>query len=115
MIKNDQVYLEHILEAISKIENFVHGLAKFEFDRNVLIQDAVIRNFEIIGEATKKISKQFTQSHPEIPWQDMAGIRDKLIHDYLDVDLDVLWKTIEVDLPLLKEMISTGTNEPAAE
>ena len=106
MIKNDQVYLEHILEAISKIESFVNGLTKFDFDRNVLIQDAVIRNFEIIGEATKKISKQFTQKHSEIPWQDMAGMRDKLIHDYLDVDLDVIWRTIESDLPLLKEMLS---------
>jgi uncharacterized protein with HEPN domain len=106
MIKNDQVYLEHILEAITKIERFVTDISKFDFDRNLMIQDAVIRNFEIIGEATKKISKQFTQSHPEIPWQDMAGMRDKLIHDYLDVDLDVVWKTIEVDLPLLKEMLS---------
>lgn len=106
MIKNDQVYLEHILEAISKIESFVNCLTKFDFDRNVLIQDAVIRNFEIIGEATKKISKQFTQKHSGIPWQDMAGMRDKLIHDYLDVDLDVIWRTIESDLPLLKEMLS---------
>ena len=71
-----------------------------------MVQDAVIRNIEIIGEATKKITKQFTQSHPKIPWQDMAGMRDKLIHDYLDVDLDVVWKTVEVDLPLLKEMIN---------
>jgi uncharacterized protein with HEPN domain len=106
MIKNDQVYLEHILESIGKIENFVSGLTQAEFDQNVMIQDAVIRNFEIIGEATKKISKQFTQSHPEVPWQDMAGMRDKLIHDYLDVDLDVLWKTVEEDLPLLKKLIT---------
>jgi len=106
MIKNDRVYLEHILEAIGKIENFTIEISRFDFDRNVMIQDAVIRNIEIIGEATKKITKQFTQSHSEIPWQDMAGMRDKLIHDYLDVDIDVVWKTIEVDLPLLKELIS---------
>ena len=105
MIKNDHVYLEHILESIKKIEDFVYGITKFEFDRSVLIQDAVIRNIEIIGEATKKISKQFTKSHPEIPWQDMAGMRDKLIHDYLDFDLEVVWKTVESDLPLLKELI----------
>ncbi len=107
MIKNDQVYLEHILESIGKIENFIAGLRKAEFDQNVMIQDAVIRNFEIIGEATKKISKKFSQEHQEIPWQDMAGMRDKLIHDYLDVDLDVLWKTIEEDLPLLKKLITS--------
>ena len=60
MIKNDQVYLEHILEAIAKIENFTKGISRFDFDRNVMIQDAIIRNIEIIGEATKKISKSFT-------------------------------------------------------
>ena len=106
MIKSDRVYLEHILESIDKIENFTNEISRFDFDRNVMIQDAVIRNIEIIGEATKKISKSFTQSHKEIPWPAMAGMRDKLIHDYLDVDIDVVWKTVEVDLPLLKEMIS---------
>ena len=106
MIKSDRVYLEHLLEAINKIENFTNKISRFDFDRNVMIQDAVIRNIEIIGEATKKISKTFTQSHQEIPWSEMAGMRDKLIHDYLDVDIDVVWKTIEVDLPLLKEIIS---------
>jgi uncharacterized protein with HEPN domain len=106
MIKNNQLYLENILEAISKIENFTSGISRFEFERNVMMQDAVIRNIEIIGEATKKITKQFKQLYPEIPWQDMAGMRDKLIHDYLGVDIYVIWKTIELDLPLLKEMIS---------
>ena len=106
MIKNDRVYLEHILEAIFKIENFTHKISRFDFDGNVMIQDAVIRNIEIIGEATKKISKSFRQSHQEIPWSEMAGMRDKLIHDYLDVEIEVVWKTIEVDIPLLKEMIS---------
>lgn len=106
MIKNDQVYIEHILEAITKIERFTFGITKLDFEKNVLIQDAIIRNIEIIGEATKKISKSLTQNHPEVPWSSMAGMRDKLIHDYLDVDLDVVWKTVEVDLPLLKELVS---------
>lgn len=64
MIRSDQVYIEHILEAISKIESFTKGISRFEFDCNVMIQDAIIRNIEIIGEATKKISKNFTQDHP---------------------------------------------------
>ena len=106
MIKKDQVYLEHILEAITKIESFTKGISRIDFDNNVMIQDAILRNIEIIGEATKKISKEFTQSHQLIPWSEMAGMRNKLIHDYMDVDLDVVWKTIEVDLPLLKELIS---------
>ncbi len=106
MIKKDQVYLEHILEAITKIESFTKEISRFDFDHNVMIQDAIIRNIEIIGEATKKISNEFSQSHQEIPWSEMDGMRNKLIHDYMDVDLDVVWKTIEVDLPLLKELIS---------
>ena len=106
MIKKDQVYLEHILESITKIESFTKGISRFDFDRNVMIQDAIIRHIEIIGEATKKISNEFSQIHKEIPWSEMAGMRNKLIHDYMDVDLDVVWKTIEVDLPLLKELIS---------
>ena len=106
-MKDDSVYLAHILAAISKIETFTLDITKADFEKSILIQDAVIRNFEIIGEATKKISRNFSQSHPDIPWQDMAGMRDKLIHDYIDVDLDVVWKTIEIDIPLLKELISS--------
>jgi uncharacterized protein with HEPN domain len=106
MNKNDQLYLDHILEAIVKIEGFTSGISRFDFDQNVMIQDAVIRNIEIIGEATKKISKPFTQSHPEVPWSAMAGMRDKLIHDYFDIDVDVVWKTVEIDLPFLKKLIS---------
>ncbi len=106
MIKNDKVYLDHILESISKIENYTKEISRIDFNNNAMIQDAVIRNIEIIEEATKKISKTLKQSYNEIPWTEMAGMRDKLIHDYLDVDIEVVWKTIEIDLPLLKEMIS---------
>jgi uncharacterized protein with HEPN domain len=105
LIRNDRVYLDYILVAISKIEDFTKEISRLDFDGNVMIQDAVIRNIEIIGEATKKISKSFTLGHQEIPWSEMAGMRDKLIHDYLDVDIDVVWKTIEVDLPLLKDLL----------
>ena len=105
MTDRDRLYLEHILEAISRIQQFVEGMDKNGFELNILIQDAVIRNFEIIGEASKRLSSAFTGSHPELPWQDMAGMRDRLIHHYLDVDLDVVWMTIEKDLPVLLETI----------
>ena len=105
MIKNDQVYLEHIIEAIGKIEDFTEGISRFDFDGNVMIQDAVIRNIEIIGEATKKISKSFTQFHQEIPWSEMAGMRDKLIHAYFGMDTETIWETVHKNIPTLKHTI----------
>jgi uncharacterized protein with HEPN domain len=105
-MKDDKVYLQHILDCIEKIEVFTKDITRYEFDQNILVQDAVMRNIEIIGEATKKISINYRTIHPEIPWKEMSGMRDKLIHDYLDVDQEVIWMTIESDIPLLKEIIS---------
>jgi uncharacterized protein with HEPN domain len=70
-----------------------------------MLQDAVIRNVEIIGEATKKISADLKSQNGEIPWKEMSGMRDKLIHDYLGVDIDVVWRTVQEDIPLIKSLI----------
>jgi uncharacterized protein with HEPN domain len=105
-MKDDFLYLDHIRECIEKIDTFTRLMSQEEFHHNIAIQDAVIRNLEVIGEATKKLSNTFTTNHPEIPWSDMAGMRDRLIHHYFDIDIDVLWKTIEIDLPVLKSLIS---------
>lgn len=70
-----------------------------------LVQDAVIRNIEIIGEASKKISSDTKQIYFEIPWKEIAGMRDKLIHDYLGVDVEVVWKTIKEDISILERLI----------
>src|SRR3989339_20449 len=86
-----------------KIKKFVKGIDKNEFAKNELIQDAVIRNFEIIGEASKKISTDLKQVYYEIPWKEISGMRDKLIHDYLGVEIEIIWKTIEQDLPTLQK------------
>lgn len=71
-----------------------------------MIQDAVIRNFEIIGEATKKVSKEFKKENSQLPWKEMAGMRDKLIHDYFGVDIQVIWNSIVQDLPVLQSLRS---------
>jgi len=105
-MKHDKVYLSNIIDAIDRILDYTEGVDKPEFDQNTMIQDAVIRNFEIIGEATKNISSDFRKDHNHIPWKNMAGMRDKLIHNYMGVDLDAVWQTITDILPSLHENIS---------
>jgi uncharacterized protein with HEPN domain len=104
-MKDDLVYLKHILDAISRIEGYVQGVEYEEFMANHLIQDGVIRQIEIIGEATKRLSKGIREKYPDIAWKDVAGMRDKLIHDYFGVDIDAVWDTVEKDIPLLKNEI----------
>jgi uncharacterized protein with HEPN domain len=87
MQKSNLYYLLHIKDCILKIEEYTDTLNQQNFLKNSLVQDAVIRNFEIIGEATKQLSKEFRLKYPDIPWKSMAGLRDKLIHDYIGVDL----------------------------
>jgi len=72
------------------------------FINDFIVQDAVVRQLEIIGEATKRVSDEFRSKYPDIPWSDMAGMRDVLIHDYIDVDLDIVWKTASESIPELK-------------
>jgi len=104
-MKDDTIYIEHILLSIKNILDYTKGISKEEFARTTLIQDAVIRNFEIIGEATKKVSSDFIQINHEVPWKEMAGMRDKLIHDYIGVDIQVIWDTVEKDLPVLLKLL----------
>jgi uncharacterized protein with HEPN domain len=104
-MKTDIAYIEHILLCIKKIEEYTKELDRNSFAENELIQDAVIRNIEIIGEATKKISSDLKSQYREIPWKEMSGMRDKLVHDYFGVDVDVVWRTVQEDIPLLKSLI----------
>ena len=105
MEKDDLVFVSHILESIAKIEKYVAGLTSHDFVNNDLVQDGVIRNFEIIGEATKHLSTIFREKHADIPWKKIAGMRDILIHDYLGIDIYSVWDTIERDLPELRETL----------
>jgi uncharacterized protein with HEPN domain len=103
--KDDSVYLRHILDAISRIEEYTGDITYENFLNSHLRQDAVIRQIEVIGEAVKKLSLELKERYPEIPWKDVAGMRDKLIHDYFGVDLDAVWGTATKDIPRLKAEI----------
>ena len=106
MKKGNLIYLEHILDSLTRIEHYTEGLNETDFNNNEMVQDAVIRKFEIIGEATKQLSNELRMKFPEIPWKDMAGMRDKLIHNYIDVDLAIVWDSVTNDVPYLKSVIS---------
>lgn len=92
-MKNDKVYLHHILECIENIESYIPN-GESDFFSSKLIQDAVIRNLEIVGEATKRISRDLREQHPEVPWREMAGLRDVLIHNYFGVDNEIVWNVV---------------------
>lgn len=100
-----------ILNAIDKIEHYTHGMTLAQFRKNELVIDAVIRNFEIIGEASKSIPDTVQNSFPEIPWKQMSGMRNLLIHEYFGVDIDTVWHTAKKQLPLLKFNLSKITEQ----
>ena len=103
-MKTDHAYLCHIMDFITKIESYA-TVGKEEFLAVSHWQDAIIRNLEIIGEATKRLSNPLKEQYPDIPWRNIAGLRDVLIHDYMGVDLESVWNVIENDLPVLKKHI----------
>lgn len=103
MKKNPQVFLEHILESIGMIENYTKNQTIDDFMISVMIQDMVIRRLEIIGEAVKNLPEDIKEANQNIPWKSIAGMRDKLIHEYFGVDLKLTWNVVINDLPGLKK------------
>jgi uncharacterized protein with HEPN domain len=103
-VKDPRVYLQHILEAIDDIEAYASGGAE-RFSNERMVQDAVIRKLEVIGEATKQLPDVVKQTQPDVPWREIAGMRDKMIHDYFGVNLDIVWAVVERDMPPLRRVI----------
>jgi uncharacterized protein with HEPN domain len=101
----DQDFLSDITEAIRRIRAYTAGMAYESFVADTKTQDAVIRNLEILGEATKNVSEQLQSDNPSIPWKSMTGARDRLIHHYFGVNLDIVWHIITLELPKVATQI----------
>ncbi|NYZ76905.1 DUF86 domain-containing protein [Candidatus Micrarchaeota archaeon] len=99
------IYLRDILDSIFEIEQFIGSMSFEEFESDDKTFSAVLRKLEIIGEATKRIPEDIKKKYPDVPWKEMAGMRDKLIHFYFGVDSRLVWRTVKERLPRLKESI----------
>ena len=106
MKKDQSIYLLHIRDALLKIIEFTAN-GRNAFFKDAKTQDAVIRNLEIIGEAAKNIHENFRDSNPQVAWKAVAGMRDKLIHDYFGVNLDIVWEVVEKEVPALRQKIES--------
>ena len=105
MKKDLVVFIGHIIESIELIEGYSEKLTPETFKKDQGMQDAIIRRLQIIGEAVKNIPSGFRAKHPEIPWKQMAGMRDILVHEYFDVDLPLTWAVVKRELPPIKEKL----------
>ncbi len=103
-MSRDATYLRHILDAIQKIENYV-AVGHETYLAETHWQDAVIRQLEIVGEATKRLSSDVRANNPDVPWRRIAGLRDVLIHNYMGVDVDAVWEMTQEPIPALKDHV----------
>ena len=108
-MKDDRLYALHILECIDRIERYT-SQGREAFLASEMIQDAVLRNLQILAESTQRLSRQLKDSRPEVPWREIAGFRNVLVHDYLGVNLDRIWKTVRSGLPNLKQAVAFMVN-----
>jgi uncharacterized protein with HEPN domain len=103
MPRDYKVYLEDILEAIGKIQRYTANLSQEAFSGDERTLDAVVRNLEIIGEASKKVPGKIRSKYPEVEWKRIAGLRDILIHEYFGIDIDIIWDIVQNKLPVLEK------------
>ena len=110
-MRSDRAYLTHIRDAIETIEEYLEGVTYQQFVSNKMLIDAVVRELEIVGEASNNLSRQFRQDHTDIQWRRMKDMRNFLIHEYFGVNTKVVWDTCQNDIPVLKSFIQTVLND----
>ena len=111
MSNEDVVRLRHMLDAAKRAIEFMQGRAKSDLESDEQLSLAVVRLLEILGEAAKNVSEDLRKDYPDIPWRQIAGTRDRLIHGYFDVDLDIVWQIISTDLPVLVAQLEKALSE----
>lgn len=105
-MKTDTVYLQHIHEATERIALYLGDTQREEFYSDLMLQDAVVRQLQIIGEATRSLSDEFKGNHPEIPWIQIIGMRNRIIHEYFRVNLAIVWEVVRNDLPVIAGQVT---------
>ena len=109
-MERDSAYILDIFTSAQLVRSYMEGVGLDEFLADIQLQDSVIRRIEVIGEAAGRISPQFQEAHPEIPWQAMIGMRNRMIHGYDDIDFDIVWNTTQESIPLLLRLIEPLVN-----
>ena len=107
MHKSDEVCLRHMLDAAREAISFAKGRRRSDLDQNRMLVLSLIKDVEIVGEAAYRLSERGRSGIPEIPWADIIGMRHRLVHAYFDINLDVLWQTVQEDLPVLVKMLES--------
>jgi len=110
MRRDDAVRLQHMLDASNEAMEFARGKSRTDLDKNRMLVLSSVKAIEIIGEAAYRIGEETRHQLPEIPWEDIIGMRHRLVHAYFDINLDILWKTIQDDLPMLKSLLKPILN-----
>ncbi len=102
MTNSPEIFLAHILTSLNAIETYTKGVTERQFNADRKLQMAVIKELEIIGEAVRNLPAEFKEKNPAVPWKDIAGMRSFLVHEYFEIDLDIVWDTVKIKVPELK-------------
>ena len=105
MTQPDALYLRHMLDAIDRVIEATQRVTREEFNGEWMIQDAIVHELQILGEAAGRVSRELTDRHPEVPWRQVTGLRHKIVHDYFAVDLGVVWDTANLDVPAIRPVV----------
>ena len=106
-MKSDILYTIHIRECIDRIQDYTAGIDQEQFMASSLIQDAVLRNLQVLAESTQRLSDEFKSRHPEIEWHKISGLRNILVHDYLGIDVETVWTIISEQLTALRNVVES--------